>query len=61
MAVIISLLLFAITVAINPKSLNLNSFSSILLLSLLLSFASAGQTMVLIGGGHFSFGARWRE
>ena len=58
MAVIISLLLFAVTVAINPKSLNLNSFSSILLLSLLLSFASAGQTMVLIGGGlDFTVGA----
>lgn len=58
MAVIISVLLFAATVAINPKSLNLNSFSSILLLTLLLSFASAGQTMVLIGGGlDFTVGA----
>jgi ribose transport system permease protein len=58
MAVIISVLLFAITVAINPRSLNLNSFSSILLLTLLLSFASAGQTMVLIGGGlDFTVGA----
>jgi ribose transport system permease protein len=58
MAVIISVLLFAVTVAINPRSLNLNSFSSILLLSLLLSFASAGQTMVLIGGGlDFTVGA----
>lgn len=58
MAVIISVLLFAVTVAINPLSLNTNAFSSILLLTLLLSFASAGQTMVLIGGGlDFTVGA----
>ena len=29
----------------------MNAFSSILLLTLLLSFDSAGQTLVLIGGG----------
>jgi ribose transport system permease protein len=58
MAVIISLFLFAITVGINPKSLNMNAFSSIMLLTLLLSFAASGQTMVLIGGGlDFSVGA----
>jgi len=58
MAVIISVLLFAVTVAINPMSFNANAFSSILLLTLLLSFASAGQTMVLIGGGlDFTVGA----
>ncbi len=58
MAVIISVLLFAITVAINPKSFNMSAFGSILLLTLLLSFASAGQTMVLIGGGlDFTVGA----
>lgn len=58
MAVIIAALLFVITVAINPKSFNMNAFSSILLLTLLLSFASAGQTMVLIGGGlDFTVGA----
>lgn len=58
MAVIISVLLFALTVAINPRSFNLSAFSSILLLTLLLSFASAGQTMVLIGGGlDFTVGA----
>ena len=58
MAVIISLFLFVVTVAINPKSLNMSAFSSILLLTLLLSFAAAGQTMVLIGGGlDFSVGA----
>jgi ribose transport system permease protein len=58
MAVIIALLLFALTVAINPKSFNMSSFSSIVLLTLLLGFASAGQTMVLIGGGlDFTVGA----
>jgi ribose transport system permease protein len=58
MAVIISILLFAITVAINPRSLNLSALGSIILLTLLLSFASAGQTMVLIGAGlDFTVGA----
>ncbi len=58
MAVIISVFLFAITVAINPRSLNLAAFGSILLLTLLLSLAAAGQTMVLIGGGlDFTVGA----
>lgn len=58
MAVLIALGLFALTVAINPRSLNMSSFSSILLLTLLLSFASAGQTIVLIGGGlDFTVGA----
>ncbi len=58
MALIISASLFAITVAINPNSFNMSAFSSILLLTLLLSFASAGQTMVLIGGGlDFTVGA----
>ena len=58
MAVIIAVLLFAVTVAVNPKSFNMSAFSSIVLLTLLLSFASAGQTMVLIGGGlDFTVGA----
>ena len=58
MAVIISVVLFAITVAINPKSFNMSAFGSILLMTLLLSFASAGQTIVLIGGGlDFTVGA----
>ncbi len=58
MAVIISIFLFAVTVAINPSSLNMNTLGSILLLTLLLSFAAAGQTMVLIGGGlDFTVGA----
>jgi ribose transport system permease protein len=58
MAVIISVFLFAVTVAINPKSLNMAALGSIILLTLLLSFAAAGQTMVLIGGGlDFTVGA----
>jgi len=58
MAVIISLFLFVVTVAINPSSFNMSAFGSILLLTLLLSFAAAGQTMVLIGGGlDFTVGA----
>ena len=58
MAVIIAVLLFAVTVAVNPKSFNMSAFRSIVLLTLLLSFASAGQTMVLIGGGlDFTVGA----
>ena len=58
MAVIISVFLFAVTVAINPRSLNMAALGSIVLLTLLLSFASAGQTMVLIGGGlDFTVGA----
>ncbi len=58
MAVIISLMLFAITVAFNPPSFNANTLNAVLLLTLLLSFAAAGQTMVLIGGGlDFSVGA----
>jgi len=58
MAVIISVFLFAVTVAINPRSLNMAAFGSILLLTLLLSLAAAGQTMVLIGGGlDFTVGA----
>lgn len=58
MAVIIALAIFAFTVAINPKSFNLSAFSSIVMLTLLLSFAAAGQTLVLIGGGlDFTVGA----
>ncbi|MCL1855417.1 MAG: ABC transporter permease, partial [Clostridia bacterium] len=34
-----------------PTALNMSAISSIILLTLLLSFASAGQTLVLIGGG----------
>ncbi len=51
MALVIALFLLLITVLINPKSLNINTFGSILVQTMLLSFAAAGQTMVVISGG----------
>ncbi len=58
MAVIISVLLYAFTVAMVPTALNMGAMSSIVMLTLLLSFASAGQTIVLISGGlDFTVGA----
>ena len=58
MAVIIAVLLYAFTVMMVPTALNMRAVSSIVMLTLLLSFASAGQTIVLIGGGlDFSVGA----
>ncbi len=58
MAVIISILLYAITVILIPTALNIRAITSIFMLTLLLSFASAGQTIVLISGGmDFSVGA----
>lgn len=51
MALIISAALFIINIAINPASLNVNTFGSIIALTLLLSFASAGQTLIMITGG----------
>lgn len=58
MAVIISALLYVLTIAAVPTALNINAVSSIMLMTLLLSFASAGQTIVLIGGGmDFTVGA----
>jgi len=58
MAVVISVLLYGFTVAMVPTALNMSAISSIMMLTLLLSFASAGQTIVLIGGGlDFSVGA----
>lgn len=51
MAFIISILMFALTVAINPKSLNKQAFGAIFSLTIMLSMASAGQTMVIIGNG----------
>ena len=58
MAVIISLGLYLFTVIMVPTALNMSAITSILMLTLLLSFASAGQTMVLIGGGmDFTVGA----
>lgn len=58
MAVIIAVLLYAVTVALMPTAMNMNAITSIIMLTLLLSFASAGQTIVLIGGGmDFTVGA----
>ena len=51
MAAVIALCLLLITVILNPKSLNVNTFGSILVQTMLLSFAAAGQTMVVISGG----------
>lgn len=58
MALIISVLLYMFTVAMVPTALNMSAITSIIMLTLLLSFASAGQTLVLIGGGmDFTVGA----
>ena len=58
MAVIIAILLYAFTVFMVPTALNMGAISTIFMLTLLLSFASVGQTMVLIGGGlDFTVGA----
>ena len=58
MAVIIAVLLYGVTVLMVPTALNMGAISSIIMLTLLLSFASAGQTIVLIGGGlDFTVGA----
>lgn len=54
----LSALLFVITIAINPQGLNNMFIGSLILLTVLLAISSAGQTMVLIGGGmDFSVGA----
>jgi ribose transport system permease protein len=58
MTFVIAIILLVLTFIVRPNSLNTNTFSSIILLTLLLSFASAGQTLVLIGGGlDFTVGA----
>jgi len=58
MAVMIAILLYAFTVIMVPTALNIGAISTIFMLTLLLSFASAGQTIVLIGGGlDFTVGA----
>ena len=51
MAVIIAVLLYAFTVMMVPTALNTRAIATIAMLTLLLSFAAAGQTIVLIGGG----------
>lgn len=58
MAVIISAAIYLFTVIMVPTALNRSAITSIVMLTLLLSFASAGQTIVLIGGGlDFTVGA----
>jgi len=58
MTFIIAIVLLVLTFIVRPNSLNIRTFSSIILLTMLLSFASAGQTLVLIGGGlDFTVGA----
>lgn len=58
MTFIIALVLLCATFLYQPESFKPTTFSSIILLTLLLSFASAGQTIVLIGGGmDFTVGA----
>lgn len=51
MALILALLLFAITVIINPKGFNSVAIGSIILMTVLLAISASGQTMVLIAGG----------
>lgn len=51
MAMLIAILIFCINIAINPASLNMKTFASILALTMLLAFAAAGQTLVIITGG----------
>ncbi len=51
MAIVISVLLFILTITINPKSFNVNAFGSIIALTSMLALASAGQTLVIISDG----------
>ena len=58
MAILISLLMYGFTIIMVPTAFNIGAISTIFMLTLLLSFASAGQTFVLIGGGmDFTVGA----
>ena len=51
MALIFSVLLFLTNVIISPRSLNINAFGSIFALTVMLTIASAGQTIVIVSGG----------
>lgn len=51
MALLITLALFLLTITLNPKSLNVNTFGSIFSLTAMLAIASAGQTLVIISDG----------
>ncbi|MCL2580114.1 MAG: ABC transporter permease [Oscillospiraceae bacterium] len=58
MAIILGLGLYAFTVFQVPGAFSVQAISTLFMMTLLLSFASAGQTMVLIGGGmDFTVGA----
>jgi len=58
MAVIIAITLYAFTIWRVPTAFNSGAIITIIMLTLLLSFASIGQTLVLIGGGlDFTIGA----
>jgi ribose transport system permease protein len=58
MAVILAVALFTVTCIMHPLSFNVTAIGSIIMLTVLLSIAAAGQTMVLIGGGlDFTVGA----
>ena len=58
MAALISVLLYTFTVIMRPASLSVGALSTLFIMAILLSIASAGQTLVLIGGGlDFTVGA----
>jgi ribose transport system permease protein len=51
MALIFSVLLFLTNVIIAPQSLNINAFGAIFSMTIMLTIASAGQTLVIVSGG----------
>lgn len=51
MALLISLFLFLMNITLNPSSLNVNAIGSIIILTVILIIASAGQTLVIISDG----------
>ena len=57
-AIILAVLIYGFTVLMVPSAFNVRAISTLFMLTLLLCFASAGQTMVMIGGGmDFTVGA----
>lgn len=51
MALVFSALLFTLNITLNPNSLNVNAIGSIIILTVILLIASAGQTLVIISDG----------
>ena len=51
MALLFSVLLFFTNVIIAPYSLNINAFGAIFSMTIMLTIASAGQTIVIVSGG----------